>query len=315
VSSLGDDTLVFWMDQQVGGGSMLRQSRLSPEGTVLASDVPIFEVSDHNGFPRVMASGDGSALFTASFGGFLSVTHVTDAGATGTAQLNTTPLDSEASPWIWMSSSFDGRNHLLVWGHTVEVRPGDLPNWQEMNPEKDGTVRRLRAARLTPAGAVLDDPSGFPIAPDTTVTRGLSAAFDGVNHVVVWLDPTPAAPSLWAVRIAPDGTVLDPAPRLVVALPTGCDSQAIDPSAAVYDGSRTIVGFRGCGPSGVDVFGVAFDANLAAGPIFPISDDAAPDGVPTLASNGAGVTLAVYSSFRAEAPFGSRRMIARRLFD
>lgn len=99
--------------------------------------------------------------------------------------------------------AFDGTNFLVVY----RVWEGDTPG------ESD-----IYAARIAPNGAVLD-PNGIPIS--TVVNNDPypgnqyipSVAFDGTNYMVVWVEgrENPELQyELYAARVTPAGTVLDP---------------------------------------------------------------------------------------------------------
>jgi hypothetical protein len=86
----------------------------------------------------------------------------------------------------------------------------------------------------------------------------------------------------------------------------------LDPSGVVHDGRGWLIAWSACGLHSADVLGAA----LAGGTLvsaFAITSDHHPDSAPALATNGHGKTLAAYSSFRSEAPFGTRRALVRRI--
>ena len=87
--------------------------------------------------------------------------------------------------------AFDGCNFLVVW-----------------HDEGSGRVE-IRGARVTQDGIVLD-PSGFLICSDGGTHKNPEVAFDGDNFLVVW--ERTDAPSACAVRVRPDGTVIEPYP-------------------------------------------------------------------------------------------------------
>ena len=87
---------------------------------------------------------------------------------------------------------FDGENYFLSW----------------IQDTADGPM--VMGARLTTAGALLD-PEGFPIQQGATGTV-VEVSFDGTNHVVVWsaYDDEEYNELLYATRVTPEGTVLEP---------------------------------------------------------------------------------------------------------
>jgi MYXO-CTERM domain-containing protein len=137
---------------------------------------------------------------------------VDDAGGTGTPVIG-----------------FDGTNYLVVWA--VSTPPA------------------IYAARVSPAGSVLDTPplvvgqSSGPGAP-------VGATFNGSNYLVSWL----AQDGLQAVRVSPAGVMLDAAPLMVTAAP-GC---GIDCAATGAAGSQWLIALGECMNA---LFGVRVDAN------------------------------------------------------
>jgi large repetitive protein len=96
------------------------------------------------------------------------------------------------------SVSFDGRHHLVVWH------------------EWNGSVFRIRGARLRDDDGVLLDPGGFslPSVGEGNQVYPLTAS-NGRNHLVLWAD----ADRLHAVRLrAEDGAILDNPPLSLPAM-------------------------------------------------------------------------------------------------
>jgi hypothetical protein len=94
---------------------------------------------------------------------------------------------------------FDGTNYLVVW--SGEQSEGDDD---------------LMGSRVSPAGVVLD-PDGFLIAEETGDSGAASVEFDGTNHLVTWDVSDCCGPGLLgAIRVDPQGRVVDPAPRTFV---------------------------------------------------------------------------------------------------
>ncbi len=81
-----------------------------------------------------------------------------------------------------------------------------LVTWADLrggNPESD-----LYAARLNPAGAVLD-PLGIPVSTGFDAQVTPAVAWDGTNYFVVWTDLNVFG-SIAGTRVSADGVVLDP---------------------------------------------------------------------------------------------------------
>ncbi|MDI1437478.1 hypothetical protein QHF89_48670, partial [Polyangium sorediatum] len=133
------------------------------------------------------------------------------------------PIASSSAPLVEgpVAAVFDGQNHVVVW------------------VSKDGGANVLRAARVSPAGTVLD-PDGFVIAPivngcgDAQPKAFPSAAFDGQRIVVTWREREATAggcaTALRGVELSPGGMV---EPVFTVA-PPGLDTRA---TALASDGA------------------------------------------------------------------------------
>ncbi|UCG43944.1 MAG: hypothetical protein JSU73_04855 [candidate division WOR-3 bacterium] len=88
--------------------------------------------------------------------------------------------------------SFDGTNWLVV--------------WQDM---RAGGYYDIYCARVTPAGEVLD-PSGIAVSTAQYSQWYPAAGFDGTNHLIAWQDYRTTDFDVYAARVTPAGTVLDP---------------------------------------------------------------------------------------------------------
>ncbi|MHC5113000.1 MAG: hypothetical protein ACYTGP_01070 [Planctomycetota bacterium] len=134
---------------------------------------------------------------------------------------------STGATWQLISgAAFDGTNYLVVW-----------EDWR--NGELNAYKSDLYAARVTPAGVVLDDPA-FLIAAGGNREAEPQVIFDGVQYLVVYEYGGLSPDSIRASRILPDGTVLDPIGGVEIgepALPTGI---TIRPRVA-FNGSHYLV--------------------------------------------------------------------------
>lgn len=87
--------------------------------------------------------------------------------------------------------AFDGTNYLVAW-----------------QDYRSGTSYDIYAARVGPAGAVLDG-SGLAVSTATGSQRTPAVAFDGTNYLVVWEDARSGTADIYGSRVTPDGGVLD----------------------------------------------------------------------------------------------------------
>lgn len=171
--------------------------------------------------------------------------------------------------------AFDGENHLLVWSHQDRVDPAATGIYvARVSP--DGTVLdpggvlliplsgqcpldvafdgenyflswvqytadqpMVMGAHLTTAGALLE-PEGFPIQQRAT-DNVLEVSFDGTNHVVVWsaYDDEEYNEFLYATRVTPEGTVLEPSEMALGSVST--EGSSFNRVAATATSAGTIV--------------------------------------------------------------------------
>jgi hypothetical protein len=134
--------------------------------------------------------------------------------------------------------AFDGTNYLVVW-----MGVWGASSWD------------ICGARVDVDGRVLD-PSGFPIASTAGGERSPAVAFDGTNYLVAWWGPeSKSGDSIAAARVAPDGTLLDPAGIAVSTTFTyGCA-----PVVAASGGNNLVVWWDGRNYHS-DVYGARIDS-------------------------------------------------------
>ncbi len=114
--------------------------------------------------------------------------------------------------------SFDGANFLVVW-----------------QDDRSGSTYDIYAARVTPAGTVLD-PAGIAVSTASGDQGSPALAFDGTSFLVAWADLRSGSPGIYGARVTPAGVVLDPAG---IAISTAAD---YDGSPAVaFDGANFLV--------------------------------------------------------------------------
>jgi len=100
--------------------------------------------------------------------------------------------------------AFDGTNFLVVWEDC-----------------RRGSYSDICGTRVTPQGTLLD-PSGFVISQAPYDQRYPALAFNGTNFLVVWDDYRRGhAFDIYAARVTPGGTVLDPAGILITQANNG----------------------------------------------------------------------------------------------
>jgi hypothetical protein len=131
--------------------------------------------------------------------------------------------------------AFDGTNYLVIW---TESR-------------SDGAGFNIWGARVSPDGVVLD-PGGFPISTASGAQSTPALAFDGTNFMVVWDDGRPGYPDsdIYAARVSPAGTVLDPDGIPISTAPSG----QVEPGLA-FDGTNYLVTWHDWRSGTADIYG------------------------------------------------------------
>jgi hypothetical protein len=260
IAAGGSNCLAVWT--AYSGRAEIIAARLTAEGAVI----------DSTGF-RVSPAGDECFLPAAGFDGtnwlvaWMRVDTLTYIPAIHAARVSPDgvvldPAGIAVSTGDWEHSApavgFDGTNWLVAWtdfrsggeadvyaaritpagavldpaGIAVSTAAGNQATWSGI--ANDGTNSLIAwhddrngnfdiyAARVTPAGAVLD-PAGIRVTAQTAEQGLPCAAFDGANYLLAWLDDraVPDELQVFCARLTPAGTVLDPAGILVSGHPAG----------------------------------------------------------------------------------------------
>ena len=163
-----------------------------------------------------------------------------------------------------------------------------LVSWSSQAPGDSPYEASIVGVRVADDGRLLDAaPFDILRAPFTLVTRH-AATFDGQQWIVFAGESTSGLPGLCAVRVATNGTLVDPAP--VVVAP-GLVASGFDCASAQ---GATLVAWHQSGSSGDDVHGRRWNSALApldANP-FAIGATALPDTEPRVCSNGSSFLVA-----------------------
>jgi phosphoribosylformylglycinamidine (FGAM) synthase PurS component len=192
----GTNCLVTWMDYRNGSYGDIYATRVTPQGTVL----------DPSGIPVTTDSGDQLYPAIAFDGTNYLVTWMDDrSGSTydiyaarvtpaGTVLDPSGILVSAAADYqMYPAVAFDGANFLVTW---MDYR--------------GGTAYDIYAARVTPGGSVLD-PAGIPVSTAANDQSYPAVAFDSTDFLVTWTDErSDWQGDIYAARVTPQGTVLDP---------------------------------------------------------------------------------------------------------
>lgn len=188
----GSDYLAAWFEQRSGFQSDLYVGRVDESGAIL-DGTGVLAAHDVEPQQNVRIASDGTDFLLAWAGDQTGDIYAARISAEG-AVLDpdgfrlSEPDRYDSYPGI----AWDGVNYLVV--------------WQSANASGAGVY----GARVTPAGAVLDDPP-FAIADSAWDENEPTLAWDGTNYLVVWNDDrNPSADRIFGARVSPSGSVLDP---------------------------------------------------------------------------------------------------------
>ncbi|MEO0136937.1 MAG: FlgD immunoglobulin-like domain containing protein [candidate division WOR-3 bacterium] len=220
----GTNYLVVWSDERSGYYIFdIYGARVSPNGTVLdPAGIPISTAAYDQRYPSVAFDGTNYLVVWQDYRS-LSTWDIYGARvSTSGAVLDPAgiPISTAAYGQYSPSVAFDGTNYLVVW-----------------QDNRSGSSFDIYGARVSTSGTVLD-PAGIPIstAPDDQYYSAV--AFDGTNYLVVWEDCRSGSDysDIYGARVAPDGTVLDPAG---IPISTAANLQYYP--AVAFDGTNYLV--------------------------------------------------------------------------
>ncbi|MDY7233224.1 Ig-like domain-containing protein [Hyalangium rubrum] len=207
IASNGTDYLAVWTDDR-GGEVDLYGARVSQAGAVLDGfGIPISTAQNAQLSPAV--AFDGTNYFVVwNDGRRGSGTDIYGARVSPNGTVldpNGTVVATSISFGLMMSTpavAFDGANYLVAW------------------EEKSGfsAPTNLYGARVSTAGTPVG--GTLTLSNATGNQSEVALAFDGTNYVAVWQDERSGTQAdIYATRISPNGTVLEPAGISVSAAP------------------------------------------------------------------------------------------------
>jgi hypothetical protein len=175
--------------------SQIRGARVTPSGTVLDPDgIAISNVGPCQKYPRLAFGGRSYMVVwedrhQGGRRGNVIGARVTPGGSVldpGGRIISGGWNEFQGRPAI----AFDGTNYLVVWVHNMDH--SDLHGW-----------------RLNQSCKAID-PRPFVIASAIKDQAEPEVAFNGTDYVVIWSDGRGKVPYIYAARVDPSGTVIDP---------------------------------------------------------------------------------------------------------
>jgi hypothetical protein len=232
----GTNHLVAWDESDENGGVRIGGTLVAADGTVI--DPTGFTISGGPGDYSPAIAFDGSNYLVVFYrliddGSYAPDIYGVRVSPDGDVLGAAFPLTDRPAAQYFPVVAFDGANYLVAWTEFADM---------------DGDVY---AARVTPAGAVLD-PAGIPVAVLDGGQNVQGVAFGGTDFVLVWSDTIDDG-NLLAARVSPAGVVLDPAGITVssgVGWLAGASVAAVGPNVMVAwvdygdDGASRVLGAR-----------------------------------------------------------------------
>jgi hypothetical protein len=193
----GTNYLVVWQDQRPKSAyGDIYGTRVSQSGSVLdPNGIPISTRQEWEGYPAV--AFDGTNYLVAWETGDNSTENIYAARVTrGGNVLDPSGIAVSTAPGRQSAPAlaFGGGTFLLAWTDN------------RASPDED-----IFGARVSPEGTVLD-PDGIPISTASGIQATVAVAFGDSDFLVSWGDSRSVATNydIFAGRVAPSGTVLDP---------------------------------------------------------------------------------------------------------
>jgi MYXO-CTERM domain-containing protein len=316
VFSSGASPATTWMAAVVPNANSLvtRVVRVSADGSVL-DPVPLELPPSYFGslvtHQYVGAADSTGAMFIGAQDPSSPpfAVRVTNDGKVSSAK----PIGNE--PCTPRSVTFDGNAYFL----TCATPTGNVPMG-----DFTGT---LRGIRLSTEGEVLDA-NWLPLVTDSnTLFESFAATFDGKNHFLFWRTEVwgpgyfpnyPRTVALHALRVTPDGKVIEPG-AFDVAQFESCGpaaARSLYPAVASTGGKTFAVWSEpankaSCDVMGLDLLGVEITGEGVIGAPFVVSAEDGLEDSPMIATQLDGQALVTYSRFVPEAPYAAHRARAR----
>jgi len=300
----GTNFLVGWTDARDDEFAYhVYAARVAPDGTVLdpsgipvATDVlmpPAPPAVVWTGRSHLVAwgTGDPSAPGDVIARRMTAAGHVEDPSGIAVSL----GANSQAAPAI----ASDGTDELIA--------------WLDQRVNTDGSFEEaVYAGRVSASGQILDG-TGLRLSASTTAgLGGADVAFDGTNYLVVWAQPNGSFGDILGVRIAPDGTIVDPTP-IVLARSTSAD--ILDPHVASNGTNWEVAWLRFPPATGLEIRAesVRGDGTVARRTL--VSTDADANSQVDVGTDGTGYLVAWASHYASSDVLGARLTASGKLID
>jgi cysteine-rich repeat protein len=230
VASDGTDYLVVWADDRSNQGGVgpgaIYGAIVGADGAVTSPGT--FHIADdyHADVPPHVVYGHGEYLVTWSYYNILVGARVGRDGTILGSQLEFVGDTGFLGEWVPAMVAYDPTDqlYLLTWSYGGDTEPN---NGEAM------MVHRVESIRLDANGGWLAPILDLSVEYHDAFVR--SVAFDGTNFVVAWDERQPAT-DIFATRIAPDGTMLDPVGGFALSTASSTRSSP----ALALDGTRML---------------------------------------------------------------------------
>jgi hypothetical protein len=296
----GTNFLVVWRDWRIGSGYDIFGIRLSPNGIALDSvSFAIADVAGDQYYPAVAFDGTDFLVAWEDWRNGLSDIYAARVAPQGTVlDPDGIPVSTATNRQYVPAVAFDGANFLVSW-----------------EDNRSGSHWDIYAARVSPEGSVLD-PDGIPVSTAMNDQYVPAIAFDGVNFLVTWNDYRSGSYSdIYAARVTPQGTVLDPGG---IPVSTATDHQYVP--AVAFNGTNFLVvwtDYRGGSYSDIYAARVAPQGTVLDSNGIPVSTATNYQEYPAVAFDGANflVTWEDYRNGDTSDIYAARVSPAGNMFD
>ncbi|MFH1313835.1 MAG: hypothetical protein ABIJ00_11505 [Candidatus Eisenbacteria bacterium] len=235
----GTNYLVVWDDEPGATSRDVYAARVAPDGTVLdPAGIPVCTVANQQEFAAASSDGSNYLVTWIDFrgGGTWDAYGARVDAAGNVIDVASLPICTDPSQQYAVDPAFNGTNWLVAW-HDSRNGPKDI-----------------YGTRVATDGSGVD-PAAFPISTAAAYQSHPELAFDGGNYLAVWHEWRSATGyDIRGVRVAADGTVLDPGGIVISARTT----DELDPAVS-FDGTNYLVVWQDERSGSFDIYAARID--------------------------------------------------------